>query len=409
MSSIIEVKKALERAVLSIDGVNGIGLTLDESTIVIYAERMTDVIAERIQLSMAGYPVKVEVIGRITTNFANFELPSVDITDINLPGLNVPIEINMGDLSTLIDPITKEPLKILNDIDLPLTSVSIRKQRWKPIIGGISAAHKKITAGTLGGIVYDSETGEPLFLSNNHVFANASTTTRQDANAGDPIYQPSTYDGGLETDKIATLERWIPFQDGITNRNIADCAVAKPLPGTNMIDAVLGEDDKEIIQVNGIAPINNYNGDLKIKVKKAGRTTGYTEGYIKDINFTTISDYGDGKIIRFVDQILVDINLDGGDSGSLLLNDQNQVIGLVFAGTDIDGKRYAVANKIRNVTSMLNIDIPENTSIPTSSIQPSVSTPYVVSTLFGFGIGMIIAGATNVGYNFVFSPTTHGG
>ncbi|NLM97856.1 MAG: hypothetical protein GX175_09675, partial [Halanaerobiaceae bacterium] len=49
-----------------------------------------------------------------------------------------------------------------------------RKQRYRPAPGGVSIGHYKITAGTLGAIVKDNKTGEPMILSNNHVLANIS-------------------------------------------------------------------------------------------------------------------------------------------------------------------------------------------------------------------------------------------
>jgi len=66
----------------------------------------------------------------------------------------------------------------------------------RPLIPGYSIGHYKITAGTLGAIV--DRNGEKLILSNNHVLANCN-----DANVGDSIIQPGSYDGG--TEKVAEL------------------------------------------------------------------------------------------------------------------------------------------------------------------------------------------------------------
>ena len=44
------------------------------------------------------------------------------------------------------------------------------RDRFRPNIpAGVSIGHYKVTAGTLGAIVFDRNTGEPLILSNNHV------------------------------------------------------------------------------------------------------------------------------------------------------------------------------------------------------------------------------------------------
>jgi hypothetical protein len=80
------------------------------------------------------------------------------------------------------------------------------RARYRPVIpGGVSAGHFKITAGTLGTIVRDKNTGDRLLLSNNHVFANSN-----DAQIGDPILQPGPMDGGQNpADMVARLERYV--------------------------------------------------------------------------------------------------------------------------------------------------------------------------------------------------------
>lgn len=60
-----------------------------------------------------------------------------------------------------------------------------RTDRWRPAPGGVSIGHKDITAGTLGCVVIDDETGEKLILSNNHVLADCNR-----GKIGDEILQP---------------------------------------------------------------------------------------------------------------------------------------------------------------------------------------------------------------------------
>ncbi|MGH2570536.1 MAG: hypothetical protein ACRDGR_04880, partial [bacterium] len=64
-------------------------------------------------------------------------------------------------------------------------------QRLRPAPSGISIGHIDITAGTLGGLVRDKETGNVVILSNNHVMAASN-----DGTIGDPILQPGPADGG---------------------------------------------------------------------------------------------------------------------------------------------------------------------------------------------------------------------
>lgn len=375
MSSILELKKTLERPFLNMNGVCGIGLSIDESIIIIYVEKITDELIYNIPNRMGDFPVNIIEIGKVTTHFEEFDQI-----------------VKLGTDSTDF------VLNQVDNIDLPILSINIRKQQWRPLVGGISIAHQNVSAGTLATLCKDANTGEILILSNNHVLANASTNSIQDAHIGDKIFQPSLYDGGTEFDNVATLERYIPFDGTNINKNIVDCAVAKPNSNVELITGILGDNEDNILKIHGVASIDNSSLKLgdRIKVKKAGRTTGYTEGYITDINFTTVSNYGENKIIRFSDQILAEINLDGGDSGSLLLDEENKVVGLIFAGTNINGKTYAIANKINNVLTMLNIEIPyTNNSNTNESVATTISPKFsfLTSLFYGFTIGGIIFGS----------------
>lgn len=79
------------------------------------------------------------------------------------------------------------------------------RDRFRPIIpAGVSIGHYKVTAGTIGAIVFDRDTGEPLVLSNNHVLANSN-----DALIGDVILQPGPTDHGARPDDVvAQLHRF---------------------------------------------------------------------------------------------------------------------------------------------------------------------------------------------------------
>jgi len=85
------------------------------------------------------------------------------------------------------------------------------------------------------------------------------------------------------------------------------------------------------------------------KAKKVGRSTGYTEGTITDINATLNVDYDSGTAL-FQDVFIVqssEVIVQGGDSGSPVLDENNKFLGLLFAGSD-DGKTL-VACKTSNI------------------------------------------------------------
>ncbi len=212
----------------------------------------------------------------------------------------------------------------------PLVS---NRQRSRPARGGASIGHYKITAGTLGCLVKDKKTGKTMILSNNHVLANSNK-----AKKGDAILQPGAADGGkVKKDKIAQLERWVKVGFG-KKANVVDAAVALPL------------DDKDVspeISSVGI-PKGTIKGKVGLVIQKTGRTTDHTLGEIKDVTATVRVDY-DGKAALFRNQIMTSAMSQGGDSGSLILDQKRQAVGLLFAGSDL----VTVCNPIQDVFKLL--------------------------------------------------------
>ena len=301
MTSILETKKTLEEVLLQREEVIGVGISPDGHCIRIYVLEEDDGTIPDIPKMMAGYDIEI----------------------VPIPGIS--------QISGSSDP-------------------DFRERRFRPVVGGVSAAHTSVTAGTLGAVIRDKKTGNKLFLSNNHVLANTSTATNFRAHIGDPVIQPSPSDGGTIEDTVATLYKFVPFSDD--KPNIVDVALALPLSQELASPYILADGALNVISVNGVHDISS-----PIKVKKYGRTSGADHGEILDWNFTVAVDFDDGKTRSFVDQILLAIETRGGDSGALLLDDDNRAVGLVFAGgIDKRGNFYGVANKIKNVLAMLSDD-----------------------------------------------------
>jgi hypothetical protein len=248
------------------------------------------------------------------------------------------------------------------------------KGRFRPALGGVSVGHFQISAGTLGAIVRDVETGRKLILSNNHVLANSNL-----GGYGDPILQPGPYDGGtILEDQIATLERFVPIDFtgestcpiaggvarlinvvarllGAAHRleavrtqqkvNIMDAALARPMDDSLVIDHILN-----IGRVEGIT-----DSVLGMRVRKQGRTTDYTEGNIIVIGATINVNYGDQGTAQFQDQVVTTPMSDGGDSGSLVLaaknTDPTLAVGLLFAGSS----QTMIYNPIAPILGRLSI------------------------------------------------------
>lgn len=253
-----------------------------------------------------------------------------------------------------------------------------RRSRQRPAPGGVSIGHYKVTAGTLGCAVTDQGTGEIFILSNNHVLANSSTGEDGRASAGDPVLQPGSYDGGMaEGDTIARLERFVPlcltsqppncvtarYWESLANRilarlrsgyrlyleksngegNLIDAALARPLHEGSLSPEIL-----ELGRPGGTAEV--YPGD---GVVFSGRTSGVVRGAVIARDVSLFITMEQGKELYFVDQLVTSAVSRPGDSGSLLLDEQNRAAGLLFAGSE----KVSVCNRFQNVSRLLRVEL----------------------------------------------------
>lgn len=240
------------------------------------------------------------------------------------------------------------PLDLDVNTGEPEDCSSKRRMRHRPVQGGISSGHLDISAGTLGAICRVSGfDGEVFALSNNHVFANVNLATK-----GDAIWQPGPLDNGASADKIGILHDFVPIRLGSRAVNVMDAALCRL---ANAGDAVF-----QVCSIGELgSPVEHEEG---MAVKKHGRTTGLTHGFVEDESYDALvgMDHEDPSVIaRFVNQILirqadvaVPIGL-GGDSGSLVVTENNEPVGLYIAGPE--GGEYGIANPIGKVMEKLKI------------------------------------------------------
>ncbi|MFP4977808.1 hypothetical protein ACE6ED_20550 [Paenibacillus sp. CN-4] len=96
-------------------------------------------------------------------------------------------------------------------------------------------------------------------------------------------------------------------------------------------------------------------------VRKVGSATGLTYGIIEGLNKTFTVDFYDGigdvtftRSIRIVPDPRHNAKFSAkGDSGAVIVNEKNQVVGLLFAGTDDES--VTIANNIAEVMQSLRI------------------------------------------------------
>jgi hypothetical protein len=250
----------------------------------------------------------------------------------------------------------------------PFYATDDRAGKWRAVQGGISGGSFHGATGTLGCLVFGDNDNQPYMLSNNHVFAESSSVETQRASKGDNILQPGLLDGGNpNSDIIGYLERWGPLNE--TGANTVDCAIAK----VNRADVT-----NKIMDVGVptriVSQTQVSNG---MRVKKSGRTTGLTYGNVEYWNCTTKVGYDYFSAI-FTNQIMIDNVQTGfglpGDSGSLVLTEDNGVVGLMFA-SGYCGIRV-VASPIELVMSELKVHFSfVDDGIPSILVNPTPGIP----------------------------------
>ncbi len=210
----------------------------------------------------------------------------------------------------------------------------------RPVAGGFSISHYDFPIGTVAVGVQDLWTGARCVLSCNHVLGRLGH-----GHVGDATVQPAIDDGGINpVDAVGALLRWVPlYLRGAPNW--ADAAIAACAP------------DDVTAHVHGIGPIHESAcastvspGDV---VTKVGRSSGLTKGKVVMTDTSVNPNYkalGFDESVLFMDQIVVDIHAEYGDSGSLLLDKDNRAIGLLFGGV-----KYSWFNPFRAIEYLLAV------------------------------------------------------
>jgi hypothetical protein len=231
-------------------------------------------------------------------------------------------------------------------------------QTYRPLVGGVSVAVSESSmTGTLGAIVRDNFNPDTRYgLSNFHVFCEPPYEK------GDVILQPEEVLSGF-TNPIGALESWAypeTTQVGFTDAAICTLDV---------------ESLDEVAEIGAVA--GSADAKPGMLVSKRGRTTGLTTGIVTGIDGSFAQDApllppvttalgGVSTIMRVLKrqiQIRADFPQfiafgDKGDSGSVVLDGQNRVLGLYWGSgytSPGDPLIYGVANSATIVEEELSV------------------------------------------------------
>ncbi len=197
-------------------------------------------------------------------------------------------------------------------------------QRIRPVTCGFGVSNlNSYSAGSVGCIFHLKGEFGYFLLSNWHVICGLN------GKLGDQIIQPGIGDKGLFPDDFVGNLFWYKLD--------------------SQLDAAIFRINKYKLIADFIPEIgvpNDYDSaEIGQAVKKFGKETGLTtNGTITSTNVSVkvIGSYADGSMI-FKNQILIKGKAfsEEGDSGSVILNKQKNIVGLLFAG---DGNDLTFAN-----------------------------------------------------------------
>jgi hypothetical protein len=246
----------------------------------------------------------------------------------------------------------------LVDLAQQESAVAGRARRHETIPLGVSIGCPQVTAGSLGAIVTDNQSGRQMILSNWHVLAN-SLNPQPDL----PIWQPGRLDGGGMADKFATLDRWLI---GPYDAAVAHLSGERPVTEETVEGHVLGPPRQPM---------------LGMVVWKSGRTTGLTYGFVDGVRMQVNLQYP-GAGLRRLHQVFRIIPRPGsgdsevsapGDSGSVWVEAASgQAVGLHFAGEVGDQPEYALAHDLNHVLEALAVTL---VASPAQPVEPPVELP----------------------------------
>jgi hypothetical protein len=276
---------------------------------------------------------------------------------------------------------------------------------YRPIKGGIQITNRivdinaagtgrQISRGTLGCVAIDNTDNAPVVLSNWHVlYANTGAD-------GENVFQPAPttlppvtalqlpFRPPDDTDKIGVNRR-----SKITNKvdgaiaaiDVSSCCHCCGIHYSNEING---------LSVAGRPAKNTIVGDQVVvsgmTVFKVGQQTLRTEGVVIDDNHPSFSITLGGTSYTFAGQIAIQhidptkMFSDHGDSGSAVINLDNKIVGLIFAGgknVTVKGALrpfVSIANHIGDVLSALNIRIDYSPDVVTIAGETLTDVPPLV-------------------------------
>lgn len=189
--------------------------------------------------------------------------------------------------------------------------------KYKKLTGGISVFESLLEGSGTAGAFFKIKNNDDIYLlSNHHVLAGDSN------HIGDKIVHPSPPDT-IYPDTIGEVI-WGEYKKS----ELLDAAIARICQKYSVDVGSFTRCKSIIFSGLGIPRKGRF-------VRKCGKKTGLTSGLIRSTNCTVnVLDDKDNSTQIYRNQLLITDLTRPGDSGSILVNEKNEAVGLLFAGNN---------------------------------------------------------------------------
>ena len=195
----------------------------------------------------------------------------------------------------------------------------VPREKYRPVQPGVSAASGEASAGTICCVVRDKSASNKLyFLSTEHVFS---------GQPGTAVVQPSPLDGGsAPADVVAHLVKALTPKINVENRVAGAIATIANRTLVNPNCFAVGA-------FTGVADVSPDD-----EVTLVGRTSGVAKGRVVAVDSVTSIWTGEGSV-TFSGLITCQGTAggsfsEGGDSGAPVVNARNELVGMLYAGSE---------------------------------------------------------------------------
>jgi hypothetical protein len=286
--------------------------------------------------------------------------------------------------------------------------------KYRPLRGGIKISvsypsapgidPNNLELGTMGCVALTTETPpRHVLITNRHIIA----TVIPHGPVGQPHPDPGSTTCGAGNELVGNVFDWAKdaVDPTLTDMFPVDAAICALNEGVQWVAGIApaavgqGNTPDPIGTIRDLRPAVTPSPPANLAVKKRGMKTGATTGKINNFNFSLPltahgrnytgvqvgAPIGNQTILLNMTMPVLQITADAapfstqGDSGCLVCDMSNNVVGLLFA-SNISGSSVLAAH-IQDVLDVLHLTIPTTGAFPGTQTVPANNNPYAKITV----------------------------